>query len=172
MTKMSKIAISALLAMLPIAAMATDAPKSDVYAVTVTSGNRVLSGTLGLTKGKVSAAFKGATYHYSGMVGTLSDITDIKYPKSANRTTGKKAIIHDGYVTTGTIVTIVADHGAIHVLYNETHLVRMQTKTVDGMTIKFPDTVSSSDVDNIAIHKGGTANITVGNGVVIHITRN
>jgi len=171
MTKMYKLAISALLAIFPAVAVATDTPKGDVYAVIITSGNHVLSGTLGLTKGKVSAAFKGATYHYSGMVGTLSNSTSIKYPKSATKTNGKVAI-HYGYATTGTNVTIVSDHGAIHVLYNETHLVRMQTKTVDGMTIKLPDTVSNSDVNNVAIHKGGTANIPVGNGVVIHITRN
>ena len=172
MIKMNKLAISALLAILPVAAMAAGAPKGDVYTVTVTSGNHVLSGSFGVTQGKVSAAFKGATYHYAGMVGTLSDIIDIKYPKSATRTAGKKAIIHDGYVTAGTEVTIVADHGAIHVLYSESHLDRMQTKTVDGMTIKLPDVASNSYVDTVVIHKGGTASIPVGNGVVIRIARN
>lgn len=172
MLKSNRLIIAAVLAVTPTLAMASGYHKEDIYTVIVTNGNHALSGTpLGVTPGKVSAAFKGATYHYSGLVSTLSDNTSIKYPKSATKTNGKVAI-HYGYVTTGTGVTIVADHGVVHVLYNETHLVRMQTKTVDGMTIKLPDTVSNSDVDTVAIHKGGTASIPVGNGVVIHITRN
>ncbi|WP_081577021.1 hypothetical protein [Acidithiobacillus thiooxidans] len=168
--KISKIAISALLAIFPAVAMATDTPKGDIYTVTVTNGNHALSGTLGTAPGKIYATFKGTTYHYSGMVGTLSNNISIKYPKSASKTNGK-VTIHYGYLTTGTDVTIIADHGDIHVLYNKTRLVKMQTKNVDGMAIKLPDTMSNRDVDNVKIHNGGTENIPVGKGVVIHITR-
>lgn len=174
MLKINKLIIATLLLATPTLVMADGYHKGDVYMVSVTGvtdGNHILSGTLGLTPGKVSANFKGVAYHYSGLMGTISDETSIKYPKSVTKTNGKAAI-HYGYVITGTDVTIVANHGVVHVLYNKSHLVRMRTKNVDGMTIKLPDTVSNSDVDNVLIHKGGTANIPVGNGVVIHITRN
>ena len=195
MTKFKKLAISALLAIIPVAATASGYNNDDNHTKIISNkgyeaGNPVLDitlyrksikaahvvTTLQTSKVEINIHEMGLSYHlsYKGPADSFATMKTHKYIKAVviKGQTPQKEV---GKISTGTSITVFGgkaisrNTSEIGLAYSIKKLDRMQSKTANGETIQFPTVTTINGTDTFVVKIGKSVTIPLPQGEKISI---